>query len=147
MRSVQFDGVVERSVSHSLTHTGWCSGCTIFAFRQPEHTRNCRKRFLISWLWGWSRLISRASSNVSISGFVQSRCCRFTGTGWMGATLNRGFQSSFHRTVSKYPSMICFRRESRYRPHTPELGIRMSWLKLSTTWNFRKPLSHARPDF
>jgi hypothetical protein len=38
---------------------------------------------------------------------------RMTGTGWVGATLKRGDQSSCQSEVSKYSSMICFRRESR----------------------------------
>jgi hypothetical protein len=40
------------------------------------------------------------------------RCCRITGICWVGAILNRGFQSSSHGALPKYSSMTCFRRES-----------------------------------
>src|ERR1700733_7519014 len=48
-------------------------------------------------------------------------CWRMTGTGCVGAMLKRGAQSSSPETLSKYSSTICFRRESRYRPHTRRL--------------------------
>jgi hypothetical protein len=37
---------------------------------------------------------------------------RITGTGWVGAMLYRGLQSSSPETLSKCSSMICFRRDS-----------------------------------
>jgi hypothetical protein len=39
--------------------------------------------------------------------------CRMTGTGWVGAMLYRGLQSSSPETLSKCSSMICFLRDSR----------------------------------
>ena len=38
---------------------------------------------------------------------------RITGTGWVGAMLYRGVQSSSPEAVSKCSSMICFRRDNR----------------------------------
>jgi hypothetical protein len=38
-------------------------------------------------------------------------CWRITGTGWVGAMLYRGDQSSCQSAVSKCSSMICFRRD------------------------------------
>jgi hypothetical protein len=40
-------------------------------------------------------------------------CWRTTGTGWVGAMLYRGDQSSSHGALPKYSSISCFRRDSR----------------------------------
>src|SRR5579864_3376371 len=47
-------------------------------------------------------------------------CWRITGTCCVGAILYLGDHSSSHGAVSKYSSMICFRRESLYLPHIEE---------------------------
>jgi len=41
-----------------------------------------------------------------------------SGTGWLGATLYRGSQSTSERSASKCSASNSFRRESRYLPHT-----------------------------
>lgn len=49
----------------------------------------------------------RDSSRIGSFGFW-----RMTATGWVGATLKRGLQSSSLETASKYSSTTCFLRES-----------------------------------
>jgi hypothetical protein len=46
---------------------------------------------------------------------------RMTGTGWVGAMLYRGLQSSSLETASKYSSTTCFLFDNRYRPAVWEI--------------------------
>ena len=51
----------------------------------------------------------RISDNSRMGSFG---CWRVTGTGWVGATLYRGFQSGSSEPQSKYSSTTCFRLDN-----------------------------------
>ena len=59
-----------------------------------------------------SELDPNASRKVGGLGSLDAGVRR--GTGWVGALLYRGFQSSCQSAASKYSSMICFLRDNRY---------------------------------